>query len=68
MDSFFLQEETEEEKKNLDKSRASKTNVIEDVCMLQMSHVIFSLTWHNCVGGGRELLLLLLEKHSGPNF
>jgi hypothetical protein len=44
MDSFFLQEETEEEKKNLDKSRASKTNVIEDVCMLQMSHVIFSLT------------------------
>jgi hypothetical protein len=36
--------------------------------MLQMSHVIFSLTWHNCVGGGRELLLLLLEKHSGPNF
>jgi hypothetical protein len=44
MDSFFLQEETEEEKKNLDQSRASKTNVVEDVCMVQMSHGILSLT------------------------
>jgi hypothetical protein len=52
MDSFFLQEETEEEKKNLDKSRAWKTNVVEDVCMLQMRHVIFSLTWHNGWGEG----------------
>jgi hypothetical protein len=43
MDSFFLQEETEEEK-NLDQSRASKTNVVEDVCMVQMSHGILSLT------------------------